>query len=352
MNIYNLHNILKIKVSKDLPYLAKKSIKELFSFYTGSINYHKITLNIENYTTKHENLIKNDSFNIDCFQKVQENAFYENCVYKFAHWEYLLYRHSKSNWTLAVKGNFASGMVWPCRTLINLVNLFLGTNDCYSIHAASFYTEKGAVLLVAPSGTGKTLTTLHWICSNRKFYDDDTTTILRDTAIPTVNSVGFWGHRYKGNLNVFPKNFPKFKFKTKTHLYFNNILEKLTLGYVGLACQLNINDYFPNSIAPKAKIYKIISIIKGREFKLVNNSNKQIIKNKLIGDLMYQNLSIVRWNEVMKLTGSNLLPTKLFFDNYTAFINKILKDSTLINIEVPPKYSSSLFNNIKNLIEK
>jgi hypothetical protein len=351
---YNLFNILKVNIADDVSYFAKKCILESNTIIKcHDKTAYKHYLNIKKLTPKLEQSLSTNTLVIDIFQYLDNNKYLEKCKYKFSEWKFLLYIGNESNtWNIAVKGDFYSNFVWPYRTLDNLIKLILGMYNCYFIHAASFYTKNGAILIIAPSGTGKTLTALHWLCDGGKFYSDDTSVILNNKVLFNTKSISFWAYRYKNNKNALPLNFPNFTIKDKTKALFYKALNNISFKCIGFSTRIKIDKYFPDSKASPSAPQKIISFKRGSKFSVNYTKDKEIIINRLIGDFMFQGLPVLKWLDVMTLFKGNIINPKEYLDNYIVFINKLIRENDVYEVIIPENYSRELYNKIKKVIIK
>lgn len=179
-----------------------------------------------------------------------------------------------------------------------------------SVHAASFAGNDGATLMLAPSGTGKTLTVLNWLCRGNQFYGDDQACIYNGYVLPLVNSVSYWEHRYKGNNNALPDTMPGLQSRERKQLRIAKLLKFLSLGNVGFGTSLDPKEYWPNSIAEIKPVTKILMLQKADKFGIIKNASREEAVNKIMGDFRFQSLSILRWAECARLTRKNLFLTE------------------------------------------
>jgi len=351
---YNLYNLLHIKIDKKLPLFAISNIKKSFSCFndiSSNITF-KETLVIGKLTPEVEKSLTNNSYIIDCFQLLDSDRFFERCQYKFSKWKYLFYfKKATKEWHLAVKGDLFSSFAWPYRTLSNIIKLLLGIHGCYFLHAASFFYKGNAILLIAPSGTGKTLTALHWLCDRKQIYSDDTSVYYNGNILPNTLHISFWEHRYKNAVGILPANMPIFSKMDKFVSYIFRFLNVISRGYVGLGMTIGLKEYFSNPIAPISSPGFILSLSKGDKFAINHAANKEVLCNKLIGDFIFQSLPIIRWMDIMSLTGSNFLPCKDIIEGYSTFIKNLINNTPVCSITVPESYSVEVYNKIKYVIE-
>lgn len=350
---YNLYNLLRIKIDKKLPFFAIRNAKKYSGLLNklGATTSFKETLIIEPLTSKLETSLSDNTLEIDASQYIDTNRFLEKCQYKFSKWKYLLYYNQKTKeWHFAIKGDFSSNFVWPGRTLSNIIKLLLGMHGCFSIHAASFFYQGNAILILAPSGTGKTLTTLHWLCEGNQIYSDDTSIYYDGKILPDAHSISFWEYRYKKNKNVLPSNMPSFSFRDKITSYLFRFLKLISRGYIGFGMAIDLKKCFVNPIANPASPSMILSLKKGDKIELVQEVDRDVIINRLIGDFIFQSLPIIRWMDVMMLTGSNLLPCKKIVENYNIFIRNLINNRVIYSLTVPSNYSIDVYKKIKSII--
>ena len=210
-------------------------------------------------------------------------------------------------------------------------------------------------MMTAASGTGKTLTTLHWLSDGGKIYDDDTVAWRDGLLYPTENiHINFWSTRYKKNPAALP---PK-----KLQLNKNDIRKErlfaliafLTRGYVTFGCNIDIGSYYPGSKAPAAKLARMLLVSKGKGYERkerINENDRMLCENRLIGDFDFQHLALHRITELEALTGFHLLEVGKMFDFYRETLHSIIQEIPLRNIKVPRQYSREIYLNIAEQIK-
>ncbi|MDD3703967.1 MAG: hypothetical protein PHR12_07040 [Victivallaceae bacterium] len=353
MHTINIHNLIKLEISDDIARLAVKQIKR---FNTGPFNksasdHDLFTLKI----SKRHTPTPPKTLGVDLAFKVGDDYLEGKCSYKFSNWRYALTCHHENCWEFEISGDVFSSLAWPFRTLGPLIRLILLKRGCYFFHSAGFFNGKNAVMLMAPSGTGKTLTSLHWLCEGGKIYSDDTVMIRKNKLIPTIRRLSFWEYRYRNTPEVLPANMPAFSELDQKKMKKYQLAQKLTGGYVGLGLGLDVELYWPGCRAPEAPPKRIIALQKGRGFSVATPEEDElkIFFNRLMGDLAFQNIMIMRLADAATLTGKlQFLGAREFFKSYSNMLSTLFQDCEVLKVTVPMRYSRENFEQLKALIYK
>ena len=363
MSNNNIEKLIKINISDDLPYFAKKHIAgsagsagvSRHLMPDGGELFEKIPEITVNVILLSDDFIKKNTTGykkIDIFYKFFDGGFIEKAKYKFSSWESMVLgmNESMNNFTLAVRGDFFSQWVWPYRTLGNLSRLILAYWGIIPVHAAAFSVDDGATLMLAPSGTGKTLTTINWLCRNNQFYSDDQSYTYNGFVFPSASSISYWAHRYKGNSDAIPLNMPSLQKEEQKKLRIARLLKTLSLGNVGFGASLNVKKYWPGCIAPVKPVKKIIILHKADKFGVIENISQEEAINKIIGDFRFQSLSILRWLEGARLTRHNLFLID-WEQQCRKIISELVNSCQLVKIGIPNRYSQAVYKNLENIIK-
>lgn len=208
---------------------------------------------------------------------------------------------------------------------------------------------------MAPSGTGKTLTSLHFLCSGGKIYSDDTVMLRNGKLVSTINHVNFWEYRYRKTPEVLPANMPVLTEHDKRKMNLFRVLNMLSMGYVGLGLNMEAESYWSGCKAPESEPKRIIALQKGNAFSVEEpeKCDLEIFSNRLMGDLEFQNLMLLRLSDAAKLTGKlGFLGVSEFFTSYSDMLSKLFSECEFIKVTVPPRYSREHFEQLNRLIHK
>jgi len=190
----NYRNVVQLVFSTKLPFLARRILCSL-TRPSAPEDSPQHVLEIVSGRVKTSDFPR-PYCRIDSSWRVNDSFFYEKCQYKFSQWEYVLTKVAPKHWRLQICGDVYSSLVWPYRTVGGLLRVLLCQYGLMSFHSAGFYDGRGAALVLAPSGTGKTLTTLHFLCRGGQVYNDDTVVWQDGKILPTPWGMHFWEHRY------------------------------------------------------------------------------------------------------------------------------------------------------------
>lgn len=282
--------------------------------------------------------------------RIAENVLEWRAQYKFSRWKYRLYRMNANAYQLEVDGDFCSQWVWPFRTVEMILRVLRWRSGMLQFHSAGFYNGRKAVLMLASSGTGKTLTTLHYLCGGGKVYHDDTVTWKDGNLIPTLNQISYWENRYRNTPEVLPKTMPSLSAKLKRQQRISCIINKLSHGYLSFGVPLPVAEYWPDAQPPPAPLGGIIALRRGPVFRRVENMGSDVFLNRVLGDMEFQCLPLLRVAELEKLTGFSILGAEEFLRVHRSFVRDRLGQLPFAVFEVPPRYSSELFESLKQEI--
>ena len=343
---YQVADLVMLKVDDDLPRFAR-------SFLTGGGTPAENGAELPYSLTVRQGFsglpAKNGWLGFDLC-RMAENVLEWKAQYKFSRWKYRLYRMSDTAWQLEIDGDFFSQWVWPFRTVEMILRLLRWRTGTIQFHAAGLFNGRSAVLLLAPSGTGKTLTTLHFLCGGGKIYHDDTVSWKDGKLLPTLKRISFWENRYRNTPEVLPPNMPVLSPQLKRKQNLSRILNKLSGGYLSLGVPIPVAEYWPEGQPPPAPLSGIIALRKGTEFRPVHDVGSAAFLNRILGDMEFQCLPLLRIAELEKLTGFSILGAEAFFQAHRDFVRRELGALPFKTFDVPPRYSRELFESLKREI--
>ena len=350
------NNLVRIEIVDKLPKAALKMLKKMGFTDNGSLKLSdpvEFSVKLGKLNPERIQRIKNDALDIDQSWFFSENSFSEKCRYKFSRWKYVFTKSEEgADFEFYFDGDFFSSWVWPQRSLAPLIFLFLYTKGYYFLHAAAFVHSGEGIMMLAPSGTGKTLTSLHWLCDNNTLYSDDTIIVKDYQLIPNLQRIRFWAHRYRGSSNVLPDNFPKLDRKDRWKTFLYRVMNKLTLGRVAFGLGMCLDKYWQEQIVGNpVQLKRIVALRKGNCFKINKSPDRERIKNILIGDFMFQNLPLLRLKDASLLGNFEHLPCREYFDDYVKKIESSVDNYELVELVVPSLYSKDLYKEVSEVIK-
>lgn len=349
----DIMDVVRLEISEKLPSYSRKNISSLF--ISADASDHEPQYRLQILPLKNHGLKPSTFYKIDAAYKIAENCLAVKCNYKCSQWEYRLSCLDSFNFKFEVAGDFFSSWCWPYRSLLPLVRLFMQKCGYYYFHSAGFFnqTDSSAVMLMAPSGTGKTLSTLHYLCNGGKMFHDDTVLWHNGYLYPTINTLNFWAYRYRKTPEVLPATLPAFAWRDRIRGLLFRFIRLISFGMVGLSLSLTVKKYWPECEAPVAPLKKIIVLSKSSELReIFSGIDPDHLKNRILGDLEFQNIALLRIQEMEELTGIQILNVKEFFESYQTVLNRVFKKCKLYYLEVPAKYSKTVFEKINQLIQK
>lgn len=340
-------NCLKLEIATDLPARARRTLRAMGREDTAA-EKAPYTLRIRGTFSgsRPQEYLKADHYVIG------ENFLEASPRYKFSSWKYRLFWSAPNTLEMEVEGDRFSAWVWPNRIVPQLIHLLTRRCGFYYFHAAGFYNGRAGMMLFAPSGTGKTLTTLHFLCRGGRIYNDDLVVWKDGMLYPTPAELHFWADRYRKMPEALPETLPEFHRRDRRLVRLYALTRLLSLGFVTLGAGLEVESYWPGSTATAAPAGGIIALRKQPEGRKAPPPEPVELLGKLEGDLLFQHLALLRIAEVERLTGIRVLGCDDFFRAYHQVIHHDLAQYDIRCLDVPARYSRTVFDRIHREIMK
>lgn len=343
-----VHGLLNVRLHPGLPKSVCRNLCLLEPFVGKPEAQDAPTLHI--HSSAKEPSPSKGMARIDNFYYIDEDRLIEKSQYKWSRWTCELTGiATMRDVHLTVSGDLYSGWVWPYRTLSAVLRMALGYHGGLLLHAAGYARSGGgATLVLAPSGTGKTLTSLHWLCDGRSYYGDDSV-LLADGRLHAMNTrINYWPHRYQGH-DVLPQGFPALQIKEKRRLAFNRVLQRMTGGQVGFGTRLDADTYWPGCVAEPRPVDRLVVLHKAERFGIDEACDQTALRNRIIADLRYQGLSVLRWALCARLAEPSLWLSQ-WEARVGLQVDRLLDSTRIISVGVPARYSDRVYAELREVI--
>jgi len=346
--LIGVNGLLNVAIPANLPGAARRHLGLLHAFADSPPVEGRPTLSLE--TTSKKPTVSNGMSKVDNFYYLNENRLIDRSSYKWSRWTTeLVGIDQMQQVTMSVFGDFFSSWVWPYRTLGAVIRMMLGHQQAIVLHAAGYPREDGgASLMLAPSGTGKTLTSLHWLCEGRAYYGDDCV-IMANGRLHAMNTlINYWPHRYKGG-DALPRAMPPLHRDQKRRLSRSAWLRRLSAGQVGFGASMDAKAYWPGCLAPPRRPDRLVVLEKSDRFIRHPNYRRQAIKYRILADLRYQALPVLRWALCARLAQ----PT-LWLARWEAIVEEqvdaLLDTVQIISVGVPAAYDKRVYEQLREIL--
>ena len=354
--ILNCFSSLKIEISNDLPSPVRNELTKKWHRLSEGEPEPEFTLQIRG---KYSRNFSPDSLRFEADGNELSSDLYEiRGNYKFSSWRYRVFWINAKTLRLEFNSDFFARWVYPMRIIPQFIQYMLYYSGFCFFHASGFYSEQNgsnAVIMAAASGTGKTLTTLHWLSDGGMIYDDDMVAWRDGEIYPTPNlHINFWSMRYKKNPKVLPPKMLVLKGRDIWKERFFALISFLTHGYVTFGCNIDIESYFPGAKAPTAKLTKLLIVSKGEKFDLekqISQDDRVRLENRITGDFEFQHLALLRLDELEAFTGFHLLDIQKMFAFYRQSLHSVVQTIPVTKIKVPRQYSREIYLSIAEQIK-
>lgn len=340
---FNIHNIIKIKVTFQKFYLFKKFFLNTYDYFkVNFIESNKIDLHIiiSNFKPDLNGCIKMD----DKFYAKKDFLFFTE-KYKFAKFNTAIINLKGPNTKVIVSGNTASELVWPTSLIIPILKYLAAQKGYCCLHAAGIVKNNKAVILAGRSGTGKSRTLFKALARGFKILGDDVTLIDGDKK---VMAMPFPLHiRYTYPIDEFIKK--RLNISSALIMNFKKLLSRITLGHISLFTRLKAHETFKNSVSGPTEKFKIYLIIPGEKFGVLNTAVENIKKSLTINNL-FEESDIDKYIAYQNYASrSEYMPYQK--DLVRNIINKINPEKFTM-ITIPAVYTRNTENRLFEFIEK
>jgi len=339
---YSLHNILKLKITRDRGHGLRDLINLKFSFFeVEEVDNPDITLNIGKFTPSNKNC-----YLVDHKYYIKENYFYCKDSEGKAEWEVEISGFEDGETTINFNGrikgfqSFMNPDFVAQNLLIRLIEYKLSKKGYFLAHSAGISKNKQAYILSGRGGTFKTSLCMDFIRRGGfEFLGDDRVILHKDKVFGFPMSLHVFGFMCKhlpneDSWNIFNKiRFAKWLWDTKSE---------------------NVN---PVEISEPSKLKSLLFIVKTnkeviivREVSLKEAVDRLITNNRLEDFISLGGMGI---NSGPHLKYA-LAYSYIFPDSSVAtqkkdlekVLKSILENVPIHEIEIPNNYDLNVFNEL------
>ncbi|HDY89831.1 MAG TPA: hypothetical protein ENH82_17155 [bacterium] len=277
---YNIHDIVKFKVAtKDRLLFSSyfERFKHEFEYFkVDSIDKADFVVEVGPFKASNEGCVVTEEGRY----YIKEGYLYTNDSYKTAQWEVEISRIEDETVRVRVNPNFSGYLFFGSYIIDFLLRVKMNQKGYPFVHGSGIVKDGTAYLFPARSGTGKTVTTMHFL----------------DNGFQLLGDNFFIGHADKilsfpSSMNIFYYNLaPKIKKGLTSNILFGLKLKRLlyqaTMGYVKIFTPVSVKSLFKGQIVDEAVPGKIYLMQVGSEFGIEEMSREDIIKSLLYNNQM------------------------------------------------------------------
>ena len=344
---YNLHNILKFKITRDRGHGLRDLINLKFSFFeVEEVDNPDITLNIGKFTPSNKNC-----YLVDHKYYIKENYFYCKDSEGKAEWEVEISGFEDGETTINFNGrikgfqSFMNPDFIAQSVLLRVIEYKLGNRGYFLAHSAGISKNNRAYVLAGRGGTFKTSLCMDFI---RKagfgFLGDDRVILHNDMVFS-----------FPMGLNVFGFICDHFPNENSW-----NIVNKIRFARY-LWDKKNKRD-IPIKIGEPSEIGNLFFIVKTnketiteREIPLKEAVDKLITNNRLEDFISLGGMGINSGPFLKYALAYSFIfpdsPIATHQSNLERELGSILEKMPILEIEIPSRYDVNTFNKIRSLIE-
>jgi len=347
---YSIHDILKVRISKNKNFNLFKGISHPFSFFEvkEEIENPDIILNIGIFSPSNKNC-----YIVDHKYHIKENYIYCKDSEGSANWEFEIFGFEEGKTIINFNAKFFgpellfSDLIPQEMLLMPIIIYKLSRKGYYLIHGGGVSKDNSGYIFAGRGGSSKTELIIDFVKSGYNYLGDDWIIIHKDTVAS------------------FPKNFSGFMFSIKTMKLptesFSTIFDKI--------CYLRYSSKYSND--SDDNVLKVTNFSSLKFLFLIIKSNKKTInvrkidyKNAIDRLIANNRLEmIINPNLIGKVFGryhnymlgySFIFPNSkisTYFEDSKNGMKDILKYTYIYEIKVPRNYSPEIHKRIISLIE-
>jgi len=204
-------------------------------------------------------------------------------------------------------------------------------------------------VVVAPSGTGKTLTSMNWLAEGGQFYGDDRLLYANGKIHCLTSAVNFWIHRYRSVPGDLRDEMVSLCLRDRLRSHFCNMVRRATLGRVGFSSSLSLARYWPDSVAEPAPLTRLVLLHRAERLSGIENADFAEAYNRVMADFRFQSLPVLRWCQCARIVLPES-PLAQWEGACAKTLRAMLENVELLKIGVPPVYSASVYHSLREAI--
>lgn len=345
---YNIHDIIKFRIIRDIGYGLRDLINLKFSFFeVEDVGDPDITLNIGKFTPSNENC-----YLVDYKYYIKENYFYCKDSEGKAEWEVEISGFEDGetivNFNGRIKGfqSFMNPDFIAQNFLLRLIEYKLGRKGYFLVHSAGISKNNQAYVLAGRGGTFKTSLCMDFIRRGGfEFLGDDRVILHKDKVFSFPMGLRVFGFMCDHLPNEDSWNFPN------------------KIRFAKCLWDTKSKKDNPIKVGKPSKLKSLLFIVRTNKETI---SERRIPLNEAVDKLIANN----RLEDFISLgsMGINLGPhlkyvladSYIFPDSRIArereesgtMLRDILKNVTIHEIEIPYTYDINVFKRIYKFIER
>lgn len=161
-----------------------------------------------------------------------------------------------------------------------LVRFQLAQRGAPAIHCCGVVNEQGACLLSGRSGVGKSTLAMRLLADGYRLLGDNWVLVSRGDALSFHLPVNV--HDY----NVAPQMYARMSNEMRLKMWALTFARKLSGGFLKKATSVVLRDTFPEYVAERAPLRKILTFSQGHELQIAPLDRNTALQRLVVNDLM------------------------------------------------------------------
>ncbi|MHC4213287.1 MAG: hypothetical protein ACYSWP_07950 [Planctomycetota bacterium] len=207
-----------------------------------------------------------------------QGYLYTNDSYKTAKWQVEISGLESDVVRVRVNPNLSGYLFFGSYIISFLLRVKMNQKGYPFIHGSGISRNDAACIFPARSGSGKTVTTMHYLDNGYKLLGDNFVIVNREKVLSFPSSMNIFYY------NLAPKIKNSLSKNTLFVLKLKHLLYKLTLGYIKIFTPVSVKKLFPGQIVDSSSLKMVGLMQVGPEFSI-----EKMSKDMLVQHLLYNN---------------------------------------------------------------
>lgn len=338
--IYNIHNVVRFKVTDKRNCLIKKmdSFYNHFTYYRDFSNSSDLDfiINVSDFSPRNESCQV-----LDGKYYVKEGYIYCKDTKKLSKWEVEISNLNSSPTTVNISTNVLGSISILSNFTEFLVHLKMTEKGYPLIHASGILIGNRGIVFASRSGGGKTTIATYLMEKGFKYFGDNFLIVNNSKIYNFLTPLNL----YKYNLTPLIKK--HLSLKKKFSIFMKNIISLISARYIKLSTELNLFNIIPEQIALNGKLDTLLWVIPRSDFSVNKISKKELIDHLIYNqqiEFMHMPFLNYLYEYAYVFPNSKIgSHWKIYEESLT---NAIGNDINIMKVEVPQKYNSLVIDEI------
>lgn len=212
--------------------------------------------------------------------RVDRNYFACEDTYKILWWKLEMTGFEQGRVGLKIDRNAFGTAAIGSRLIDCLVRFQLARRGAPAIHCCGVVNEQGACLLSGRSGVGKSTLAMRLLGDGYRLLGDNWVLVRNGEALSFHLPVNV--HDY----NVAPSMYARMSNALRLKLWSQTLARKMSGGFLKKATSVVLRDAFPEYVAERAPLRKILTFSQGSELQIAPLDRDLALQRLVVNDLM------------------------------------------------------------------